>query len=166
MMTQSGEQVLLVNPQKANLAALRRRGASWFGTIGALSVVNYALIHFHAGIYFIFSLGITSIVTQLSENDRLGFHGSALPFVFTFLAYLGARFLGKMATAGHSWAFVTGMALYALDGMIFAYLKSWPEVAFHAWALFCIYQGLKANQELFRRFPEDPNGSGITTVEP
>lgn len=36
------------------------------------------------------------------------------------LAFIGLfAFFGYQATKGHGWAFVTGIVLYALDGVIF-----------------------------------------------
>ena len=53
-----------------------------------------------------------------------------------------------LSREGHRWAFLAGMALYALDGLIFLGFGLWLDLAFHAFALFNIYKGLSALNEL------------------
>ena len=44
----------------------------------------------------------------------------------------------NFARKGEKWAFLAGMALYAIDGMILIPFKDFLGVAFHAYALFRI----------------------------
>jgi hypothetical protein len=56
--------------------------------------------------------------------------------------------LGLFAQKSYTWAFVIGMVIYALDGVIFLLVQEWLAVAFHAFVLYSIYRGLAANRRL------------------
>jgi hypothetical protein len=56
--------------------------------------------------------------------------------------------LGLFAQKHHTWAFVFGMVVYALDGLIFVMFGDWLSAAFHAFVLYSIYRGLAANRKL------------------
>jgi hypothetical protein len=52
--------------------------------------------------------------------------------------------LWKFARAGQQWAFLIGMILFGLDGLIFLGFGLWLDLAFHAFAIFNMYRGLQA----------------------
>jgi hypothetical protein len=56
----------------------------------------------------------------------------------------------NFARKGEKWAFLMGMALYAIDGIILLPFKDYLSVAFHAYALFRIYGGMQGIPELQR----------------
>jgi hypothetical protein len=55
---------------------------------------------------------------------------------------------GLSAHKKHAWAFVVGMILYALDGLLFVLVGDYLAIGFHALALFFLYRGFKAMKEL------------------
>jgi hypothetical protein len=55
---------------------------------------------------------------------------------------------GVFANKLHTWAFLVGMILYALDGLIFLLVGDWLSVGFHVFALFCIFGGFSATRRL------------------
>jgi hypothetical protein len=55
---------------------------------------------------------------------------------------------GYFATRGHLWAFIAGMALFALDGVIFLIARDWLGVGFHVFVLYCLFRGFTACQRL------------------
>ena len=57
-------------------------------------------------------------------------------------------FFGYMAGKRQVWAFVVGMILYAMDGMLFVWYEEWLSVGFHVFVLFCLYGGLSAAREM------------------
>jgi hypothetical protein len=61
---------------------------------------------------------------------------------------------GVKARAGRSWAFVVGMALYALDALIALAFEDWMSLGFHGWALFSLWGGLGALRKLDAMGPE------------
>src|SRR5437867_9205811 len=48
----------------------------------------------------------------------------------------------NFARKGEKWAFIVGMALYAVDGLILLSLKDVLGTAFHAYALYRMYRGI------------------------
>lgn len=158
---QPGEQVIVVNPEKLNLIAQRDSGASWFTTIGIFAVINYLLIIGNVNLNFIFSLGITSLVTYVASGVDTGGIGQGIALVFTLLGCAGAFFFARFAKQGYTWAFVAGMVLYGLDGLLWVVLQDWVEVAAHGFALYCMFLGLRANLELHRKFPGNTEGAVI-----
>ena len=55
---------------------------------------------------------------------------------------------GVFAHKRHLWAFVVGMVLIALDGLIFLIAQDWLGVGFHVFVLYCLFRGAKACREL------------------
>jgi hypothetical protein len=110
-----------------------------------------------ANFHFIFGLGTTEIVDAIGR--QAGTTGSALGLVVNlFIAGVFLLFW-NFARRGEKWAFLVGMALYAVDGLILVPFKDFLGVAFHAYALFRIYngmQGLPVLEEIRRRMmPEN-----------
>ncbi len=93
--------------------------------------------HFH----FIFGLGVTEIVDAIGRQS--GTTGSALGLVVN--VFIGGVFLlfWNFARKGEKWAFLAGMGLYAVDGLILVPFKDYLGLAFHAYALFRIYNGMQ-----------------------
>lgn len=138
--------------QKLRAEQIVKNGASWFLAIAGLSILNSVLAMSGTGFHFIFGLGITEIVDAIGREG--GTTGSALGLVVNlFIAGVFYMFW-HFARRGEKWAFLAGMALYAVDGMILVPFKEFLSVAFHAYALFRIYggmQGLPVLEELRRR---------------
>jgi hypothetical protein len=55
---------------------------------------------------------------------------------------------GYMAHQGKTWAFYLGMAIYALDALVFSVFGEFPSFGFHLFALFCLFRGLLALAKL------------------
>jgi len=55
--------------------------------------------------------------------------------------FVGIGFLGRKH---HRWAVVLGMTIYVLDAVLFVLVAEWLSVAFHAFALWCLWRGLRA----------------------
>jgi hypothetical protein len=103
---------------------------------------------------FIVGLGITQIfdgiaaaaAENLAGNSALAVH--SLAFVMDFLASVAVAVFGLLAHKRKAWAFVVGMVLYALDGLLFVMVGDWLSAGFHAFALFGIFGGLSALRKL------------------
>jgi len=74
--------------------------------------------------------------------------GLAVAVVLDLLAAAVFVFFGVFANKRHTWSFIVGMALYALDGLIFLIGPDWLGVGFHAFVLFCLFRGFKACRAL------------------
>ncbi len=141
--------------QKLKLQARVRSGAGWLLAVAIFSVVNSALGFFDAKLHFIVGLGLTQIVDGVGKVG--GTAGSAAGLVITlFVAGVFASFW-KFARDAQKWAFLAGMILYALDGLIFLGFGLWLDLAFHAFAIFNMYKGLSALNEL-NKLNQQPAG--------
>ena len=128
--------------QKLRVEAVVKRGASWFITVAVLSIVNSILSMSGAAIRFIFGLGIAQIVDVFAH--QAGGTGVFLDLIINgFVAGIFVVFW-SFARKGEKWAFVVGMVLYVLDGLILLVFKDILAVAFHAYALYRMYTGLSA----------------------
>lgn len=122
----------------------RRSGAQWFYWIAALSLINAVLAFAGQEWRFILGLGVTQVVQEMAKSGsagtKAGLVGVALIVVFAVM--------GQRAVHGHRWAFLLGMALFALDGALFVLIQDWVGVGFHAFALLMIGRGYAAARQL------------------
>jgi len=126
--------------QKLRAERIVRVGAGWFAIIAALSMINSLLSMSGAGIRFIFGMGIAQFVDGLAH--QAGQTGFALDLVINgFVAGIFVIFW-RFARKGEQWAFVVGMAIYAVDAAVVVYFKDLLAGAFHAYALYRIYTGM------------------------
>jgi hypothetical protein len=117
------------------------RGANWFYTIAVISVLNYILMATNAGIFFIFGMGFTQLAGQLSSSPGVG--------IFLTAIICGMLVgLGWFARKGHAWAFIVGIIMYGLDGVVFLMVLEWLPVLFHGYVLFWLVRGLIASFNL------------------
>jgi hypothetical protein len=134
--------------QKLRAEQLVKNGAGWFLAIAGLSIVNSVLMLSGTRFSFIFGLGITQIVDAVGRQG--GTTGPTLGLVVN--AFIVGVFVlfWNFARKGEKWAFLVGMALYAIDGLILLPFKDYLSVAFHAYALFRIYGGMQGIPALER----------------
>jgi len=128
------------------LLAQMRSCSSWFYWVAALSLVNSVVAFAGGGWRFLFGLGIT----QVFDGFGTGLGGSG-KFVALFLDLIAAGVLvlfGVLAGKRHTWAFIVGMVLLLLDGGILLLAQDWIGVAFHAFVLFRLFQGLQVCRQL------------------
>jgi len=123
-----------------------KSGANWFYWIAGLSLVNSIAAFSGSDWRFILGLGITQVI------DAFG-HGidGAGKFVALVLDLVAAGVLvlfGVFGSKGQLWAFVVGMVLFALDGVIFLLMQDWLGVAFHAFVLYCLFRGFQGCRAL------------------
>ncbi len=141
---------------RAALEANMRSGANWFLILAVLSVVNSALEIFHAQIRFIFGLGVTRVVDEVAAHAGPNGHFLVLTFNGAFLLIL--VLCGLWARKGSQGAFLAGLILYALDGVLLLYFAVWLDAAVHAYALFRLWQGFSACRELAAAGPDGVPG--------
>ena len=119
-----------------------KRGASWFYWIAGLSLINSISALSGGNFGFILGLGITQIIDAVGE--RLSSGGKTVTIALDLLV-LGLFILfGFFASRKHQWAFVVGMILYGLDGLLFLAGMQLLSIGFHVFALYCIFKGFSA----------------------
>jgi hypothetical protein len=118
-----------------------RNGARWFWAIAALSLINTAAYWAQLGWTFFVGLGVTQFLDGYGQalGGSWGFAAIAVDVV------VAAALVVIGALAQHSRAaYVTGMALYALDTLFLIVLSAWPEAVFHAVVLVFLRTGYLA----------------------
>jgi hypothetical protein len=128
-----------------------KAGANWFFWIAGLSMVNSVIfLSGSEGGGFVVGLGITQLFDAIgaeisSETGNIG------TIITTVLSVIVAGFFvlfGIFARKRFAWAFIVGMVLYALDGLLFLMVQDLFSMGFHALALYFIFGGLKAMGKL------------------
>jgi hypothetical protein len=128
----------------------RNSGARWFYWIGGLSLINALIIIGDGEWNFIAGLGITQLISGLALglSADVGVGVKIVALALNLIVVAACIGLGFLAEKGHTWAFILGMVLYALDALLFLWVQDWLALGFHAFALFFIYRGLAANLKL------------------
>ena len=141
--------------ERVKLEQSFRSGANWFYWIAGLSVVNSVIQILGSDRSFIVGLGITQVFDAIAaagaQEAGDATAGGVLKGVAFFLDLLVAGFfvlLGWRSGKRAAWAFVLGMVLYALDGLIFLLVQDWLSLGFHAFALFGIGVGYSSLRKL------------------
>jgi hypothetical protein len=127
--------------QKLRVEQALKGSSSWFVIIAALSLVNSVLFMTGAKIHFIFGLGFTQIIDALAHNA--GSAGVALDLIINGVIAAVFVLFWSFAHKGEKWAWLAGMGLYVVDALILLAFKDILSVAFHGWALYRMYSGLK-----------------------
>jgi len=127
--------------QKLRLEQAIKSSSSWFVVIAGLSLVNSVLAMTGTTVHFIFGLGFTQIVDALTHTA--GGAGYVLDFMVNGIVAGVFVLFWNFARKGQKWAFVVGMSVYIMDALILLPFKDFLSIAFHAWALYRMYAGLK-----------------------
>ena len=143
---QSSERIAHVNERiavsKMMAAARARAGAKWFYWIAGLSMINSIVVLRGGNFHFVVGLGITSLVDGVAK--RVGEVGPVLDLVISGSIAGVFVLFGRFAVKTEKWAFVSGMALYTMDGLLLLAARDFLAVGFHAFALYAIYRGYQA----------------------
>ena len=127
-------------------AGRARAGARWFYWIASLSLINSLVVMSGGNVHFVIGLGISSVVDAMAK--RVGAFGTILDLVINGFEAGVLVLFGVLASKAQRWAFVLGMALYAADAILLLLLKDYVAVGFHAYALWAIYRGYQAAQQI------------------
>lgn len=143
------------NTELKNLVETFTSGASWFFFIAGLSVVNSLLVLFGADWSFIFGLGITQVFDGIAMGIAGEMGGGAgiwivRGIVFAFNLAIAGFFVlfGWLSKKGYGAAFVIGIVLCFLDGLLFLVFMDWMGLGFHALAIFLMIRGYLALRKL------------------
>jgi hypothetical protein len=134
-------------------AAQMKSGANWFYWIAGLSLVNSAIYAFGGDISFILGLGATQLIEGITDAAIAEGMPSLLKGVAIVmnLAITGVFALfGYYANKGVAIAFIAGIALYILDGLLYLAVGSMLAAGFHVFALFFIVRGFLASRKIAR----------------
>jgi hypothetical protein len=154
--SQSKKEFHIVDNYDHRLAQLLEQransGSRWFYWIAALSVLTSAIAFSGTDWRFLVSLGLTQVVDGIAKgmSGQFGNSIKIIALMFDLLATGLFVFLGFMAGKKQLWAFITGLALFVLDGLIFLIAGDIFGLIFHAYVIYSIYGGLSACRRLNR----------------
>jgi hypothetical protein len=144
------EQIQILIEEKLGAENRLKSSSSWFFAIAGLSLFNSIALYTNIPFGFIFGLGITQIIDGigLTLAEEIGITGKIIAFIFDCIAAGIFVLFGVFARKKYKWAFIVGMVLYALDGLLFLLVKYFIGFGFHVFALIFIYGGLGAVNKL------------------
>jgi hypothetical protein len=159
--TPAAEGALDMQRAMAAVAELTRRmksGASNFYWIAALSVVNSILSIAGTGTYFVIGLAVTLLVDSFTlvvgeQAPEAALVVKTIGLVVSIIISAVIALFGFFAIKGKRWAFITGMVLYGLDGLLMLVFQDWIGVLFHAFFLWGLFGGLRALGQLQQLTP-------------
>jgi len=127
-------------------------GANWFFWIAGLSLVNSAIIHFGGNVQFVVGLGVTLFVDAIAteiirDQPQTQMIATSVAVGFSVFCSLIACLFGWLSRKRIIPLFALGMAIYFLDGLVFLLVQDWLSLAFHGYALFCMWSGLTAYRQ-------------------
>ncbi len=139
--------------EKVKTENLFKGSTSNFYWIAGLSLVN-SFVQLIGGRWsFFIGLGITQVVDSIARGVSNAIGGNAITIIptiaFAVDIFIAGVFvvLGIFAQKQQKWAFIVGMILYALDGLIFFIVPDFISIGFHIFILFGIYNGYKSIQK-------------------
>ncbi len=152
-------------PNAAQMAAAQKllklenqlkSGVNWFFWIAGLSVINTVIYLTGGSITFVVGLGITQVIdvvaSMIAEEASAG-SATILHAIALFLDFVIAGVFVLFGVLGRrriKWAIVVGMVLYIGDGLISVLIEDWLAVVFHLLALYGLFRGFQAINELVR----------------
>ena len=137
-------------PDPETLAQMKS-GANWFYWIAGLSLVNSAIYAFGGEISFILGLAVTQLVEGIADAaiaEGLPSMVKGVAVVVSLLISGVFALFGYFANKGMAAAFVVGIGLYLLDGLLYLALGSMFAAGFHVFALFFIVRGFLASRQV------------------
>ena len=136
--------------KKINFERVIQNSGNWFIFIAIFSMINTILFLLKISLTFVIGLGITQLIdafTYVLSKDitpeiGLIIHiiGFVLDILFAWIFIGIALFVKKK----NNWILITGIIIYALDGLLLLLFQEWIAVLFHAYALFFIWKGIQA----------------------
>jgi hypothetical protein len=139
--------------ERAQLEPRMLSGARWFYWIAALSILTSIISLVGGNLAFLVALGIMQMIDGMAKGaaESLGEGTKIVALVFDLIAAGVLALIGYFATKRHSWAFIVGMALYALDALLLCVSAAFAmeirillPIAFHAYVLYNIFSGYRA----------------------
>lgn len=155
-------QITLIQKKMALEASLRA-GIDWFFWIAGLSLINSVVFLMGGSLSFVIGLGATQFVDGIISALTADLGASVFYRLVGFgmdVAIAGVFVIaGVLGRKRYGWAVIFGMILYALDGLLFLLVDGWLAIAFHAWALWGLWRGLQAINQL-KAFEENEAFTG------
>lgn len=138
------------NIKHAELTQRYRSGANWFYWIAGLTIITSLITFFGGGIRFLFGLGLTQFFDGLALGlaPQLGGAVKIVALVLDLIVTGVFALFGYLAHKKMIWAYVAGMVVFLLDGLLALAFSDVIGAIAHAFVLFMLFRGLQAGREL------------------
>jgi hypothetical protein len=136
--------------QHAELTQRFRSGANWFYWIAGLTIITSLIAFFGGGIRFLISLGLTQFIDgfALGLATQLGGAVQVVGLILDLIVTGVFVLFGYLANKKMLWAYVAGMVIFLLDGLLSLAFADVIGVIAHAVVLFWLFRGYQAGREL------------------
>ena len=140
-----------LEPNRDELEMRLKNGANWVYWIAGLSVINSLIYISGSDVSFLAGLGFTQLVAAfvdiaIESGAPAAMRGVSIVFSLVVVVVFGL--FGYYANKRFTAAFVVGIILYFLDGLLLLLLGVFFSAGFHAFALIFIVRGFLACREL------------------
>jgi hypothetical protein len=125
-------------------------GAGWFATIGIFSIINSLIFFFNGSLYFPVGLGATQLVDAISRLAAETQGTEAISVLATITIFVDLAIAGlfllfsSLAKKRNKVAYLIGIILYGIDGILVLLFADFFGAAFHAFGLFSLIRGYRA----------------------
>lgn len=127
-----------------------RSGVNWFYWIAGLTLITSLIATFGGGIRFLISLGVTQFIDAVAAALAKDLGGAVQVVALVLdIVVIGIFVLfGYLAGKKLLWAYVLGMVVFLLDGLLSLVIQDAIGVVAHAVVLFFLFRGYQAGREL------------------
>jgi hypothetical protein len=132
--------------EHTDLETRYKSGANWFYWIAGLTLVT-SIISFSGGDWrFLISLGTTQVIDALSAE--LGESAKMVAMVLDVILAGVFVVFGVLAGKKLLWAYILGMVVFVLDGLVSLVVQDWIGVIAHVVVLVFMVPGFLAGRKL------------------
>jgi hypothetical protein len=134
----------------SQLAQQYRSGVKWFFWIAGLTIITSFITFFGGGIRFLISLGVTQFMDAVAAVAAKDIGGAVQVVALVLDLIVTAVFVlfGYLAGKKMLWAYIVGMVVFLLDGLLSLAMEDIVGVIAHAVVLFFLFRGFQAGQSL------------------
>jgi len=136
--------------EHADLATKYKSGANWFFWIAGLTIVTSILSFTGANWRFLISLGTTQVIDALANamSEELGGAPKVVALVLDLILSGVFVVFGVLANKKFLWAYILGMAVFIVDGLVSMLVQDWVGVIAHVVVVFFMVPGFMAGRKL------------------
>lgn len=136
--------------QHAQLTQTYRGGANWFYWIAGLTIVTSIIAFSGGGWRFLISLGSTQIIDGFAEalSTELGTAAKVVGLILDLIVTGVFVMFGYLAGKKQLWAYMLGMVVFLLDGLVSLAFQDFIGAIAHAVVLVFMFRGFQVGREL------------------
>ena len=135
---------------RGELTQRYRSGASWFFWIAGLTMVTSIITYSGGDWRFLISLGTTQVIDAIAQAlaAELGGAPQIIALVLDVILTGIFVFFGVLAMKKLLWAYLLGMVVFGLDGLVSLLIQDFIGVIAHVVVLIFLVRGFLVGREL------------------